>query len=185
MYLLKVAEYSFAEDKWFHPPLDPLRIILPLGKLTLKHLRTLLHTLDSELIRTGDDTGKLPIHIDCRTNAPVEVMALILELDPAALRIADFTGALPIYSLCGSTAATEYASVRYLIQCFPGSVAVQTNAGDYPFMVATSTSDSSSALLGMVYELVRADPGLIQIMPTDTNPSAQSHTACDHLSYTP
>jgi ankyrin repeat protein len=197
--LLKVAEYSFVRKRGyqFHPPLHPLRIILPLGKLTLTQLRTLLRTLEPELIRTRDDTGKLPIHIACQTNAPVEVLALILELDPTTLHIADYTGALPIHLLCGTLSATEYASVRYLveqggvgtlaarnrrgllplhvlcrstnpplravqylIQSFPGSVAVQTNAGQYPFMMAAA-ENPASASLSVIYELFRANPGLL------------------------
>ena len=60
--VLKGAKYSFVETLPFHPPLNTLQISLPLGKLTLKHLRTLISILDIEWIRNLDDSGKLPIH---------------------------------------------------------------------------------------------------------------------------
>ena len=53
-------------DNAVHRPLNPLRIRLPLVTLTLLPFRTLLCTLDAELIRnrnTQHDSGKLPIHI--------------------------------------------------------------------------------------------------------------------------
>jgi hypothetical protein len=71
--ILGAADYSFAEAQRFHPPLNPIEIILPLGRLTFKHFDTLLQHFDTELIRNRDDSGKLPIHTACRNNAPVEV----------------------------------------------------------------------------------------------------------------
>ena len=186
-------------------PLNPLRIRLPLGNLTLQHLRTLLSTLDPELIRNRDDSGKLPIHIACQANAPVEVLSMLTEMDPTTLQIADSSGSLPMHSLFCRDPPTEYASVRYLvehggvgtlaarnrngalplhvlcgstnptlravqylIQSFPGSVALRTNDGQYPFMIAaieTATASldvvyAATASLDVVYALVRANPRL-------------------------
>ena len=94
--LLTAAEYSFEEDLHFHPPLLPLRVRLPVGKLTIHNFRTLLHSLETGSIRQRDDSGKLPIHIACQTNAPVEVLAVLIEIDPATLHIADHcSGNLP------------------------------------------------------------------------------------------
>ena len=69
--LLKVAEYSFAETEDLYPPPNTLRICIPLGTLTLTHWRTLVQSFDMELIRNRDDNGKLPIHIACRTDPPL------------------------------------------------------------------------------------------------------------------
>ena len=193
--ILGTADDSFAEARGFHPYQKSLRIHLPLGELTMDHFRALIHSLSPELIRNTDDTGKLPIHIACQSNAPDEVLSMLVEMDPATLEIADHTGALPIHSLCGSGTPVEYASVRYLleqggvgalaarnrdgalplhvfcesthpslqtlqylIQAFPESVTVQTNAGLYPCMIAASAT--STAPLSVVYELVRANPRL-------------------------
>lgn len=82
----------FSVDHLFRPPMNPLRISLWLGKLTLQHFHTLLHALDTDLVRNRDDTGRLPIHMACAMNALVEVVALILELDPTTLQIADYRG---------------------------------------------------------------------------------------------
>ena len=193
-----VYSYDDDDDDW-HPPLNPLRIILPLGKLASGHLRSLLHylnTLGTEMIR--DDSGNLPIHISCESNAPVEILSLLVEMDPATLHIADSTGSLPIHLLLcnSSTTPTDYDCVRYLVEqggvgtlaarnhkgalplhnlvasmnpplrtvqylihSFPGAVAEPMNAGPYPFMVAAC--EASSASLSVVYELVRANPGLL------------------------
>ena len=194
--VLTAADYSFAVDDEFHPPLNPLQIHLPLGKLTLLHFRTLLSTLGIELIRNRDESGMLPIHVACRSKAPVEVLSVLTEMDATTLQLADDSGALPIHSLFCSRYPTEYASVRYLvehggvgtlaarnlegamplhvlcgsqnsslrtvqyiIQSYSGSVAAQTNAGQYTFMIAAG--ETSSATLSVVYELVRTSPGLV------------------------
>jgi hypothetical protein len=67
-------------------------------------------------------------------------------------------GAMPLHVLCGaSTLATARLAlpVEYLIQSFPGSVAMSTDTGLYPFMIA-----ADNASLCVVYEIVRANPVL-------------------------
>ena len=198
--LLRIAEYSF--DKFetdghrVHPPLHPLRVKIPLGNVDWKYMRTLLLSVDEELLRRRDDNGRLPIHIACQTNAPVEVLATLVERDTATLLMADYTGELPVHDCCrcyrGAThcVALQYLVdcggvgtlaarnrdgalplhvwcgaftttpvtftlpvVRYLMESFPGSVAMQTNAGQYPFMIA-----ASKASLSVIYEIVRSSP---------------------------
>ena len=198
--VLTAAEYSFAINDDFHPPLNPLRIRLPLGMLTLQHFRSLVSALDVELIRNRDGSGMLPIHIACLDNAPFEVLSMLVEMDTATLQIANYSGALPMHLLLVySVPSTEYASVRYLveqggvgtlaarnrhgalplhvlcrstfpslrivqylIQSLPGSVAAQTNTGQYPFIIAACKS--STASLSVVYELVRSN--LIVVIPS-------------------
>ena len=199
--ILGAADCSFAEARGFHPPQNPLRIRLPLGTLSLQHFHTLVSTLDVEQIRNRGEIGKLPIHMACQANAPVEVLSMLVEMDPTTLQIADYSGSLPIHSLCGSSSPTEYASVRYLmeqggvgtlatrnrngalplhvlcgssnpslrtvqylVQSFPTSVTVQTNAGHYPFMIAACSS--STASLSVVYALVRANPSVWRLPTT-------------------
>ena len=74
----------------------------------------LLQSLDTELIRHRDDSGKLPIHMACRSNVPVEVLALMLEHDAATLHMADNTGALPLHECC--CGAVDDSSVRFLVE---------------------------------------------------------------------
>ena len=81
--IFRAAAYSFVEAKRFHPPLNPLQVRLPLGKLTLQHFHMLLNNMDTELIRNRDGGGKLPIHVACGMNAPVEVLAMLVEMDSA------------------------------------------------------------------------------------------------------
>ena len=114
--IVNAAKYSFAKNVDFHPPMNMLEIILPIGHLGSEHLRVLTHSLDHQVIRNRNDRGEFPIHVACRSNAPVEVLSTLVEIDPATLQIADHTGALPIHWLCGSGAPAEYASVRYLVE---------------------------------------------------------------------
>ena len=132
--ILKVAEYSFAETEEFHPPLNPLQIRLPLGKLTLKQWRTLFQSLDLELIKNRDDSGKLPIHIACSTKAPVEVLTALVDLDPATLQIADYSGNLPIHECCFG--AVDHSSVQYLVeQGGVGTLAARNRQGLLPLHI--------------------------------------------------
>jgi ankyrin repeat protein len=138
--ILGAAEYSHAEDNGFHPPLNNLQVRLPLGKLELYHFHTLLHYLDFDVIRSQDDSGKLPIHIACRNKAPVEVLALILELDPATLQIADRSGALPLHECCRENA--EYASVRCIVeQGGVGTLAARNHEGALPLHVLCGSTN--------------------------------------------
>ena len=199
--ILRIAEYSFynfeTDGDRVHPPLHPLRVKIPLGNVDWKYMRTLLLSVDEELLRRRDDNGRLPIHIACQTNAPVEVLATLVERDTATLLMADYTGELPVHDCCrcyrgathcvnalqylvdcggvGTLAARNRDGalplhvwcgaftttpvtftvpvVRYLMESFPGSVAMQTNAGQYPFMIA-----ASKASLSVIYEIVRSSP---------------------------
>ena len=133
-FILLVATYSFREDSLFHPPLNPLKMHLLLGDLNLKHFRTLLLALDTQSIRKRDGRGRMPIHIACSANAPVEMLSMLVEIDPATLRIADHTGALPIHLLCCPIRSpTEYGSVRYLVeQRGVGALAARNRHGALP-----------------------------------------------------
>ena len=65
-HIFGAAKYYFLDDDEYHPPLNPLRIVLPLGTLTMPHLCTLLHSMDMDaLIHNRDNNGMLPIHIAC------------------------------------------------------------------------------------------------------------------------
>ena len=164
--ILGTAEYSFKTAYGFRPPQNPLRIRIPLGELTLQHFRTLLSTfctllstLDAELIRNRDESGKLLIHIACQTNAPVEVLSLLSEIDPMTLQIADDSGALPMHSLCGSLAPAEYACVRFLVeQGGVGTLAARNRDGALPLHVLCGSSNPS---LRIVQFLIQSFPASV------------------------
>jgi ankyrin repeat protein len=144
--ILRSAEYSFVaalndydnhDDDYWHPPMiESVRILLPLGKkpVTLSQFRILLRSIDVELIRKRDNSGKLPIHIACEAQAPVQVLFILVEMDPATLRIADHTGSLPIHMLCCSgTTPTDYVSLRYLVdQGGVGTLTARNRMGALP-----------------------------------------------------
>jgi ankyrin repeat protein len=162
--ILAAAAYSFIEEYDFHPPQNPLQIHAPLGELTLQHFRALLHSLDIESIRNRDATGKVPIHLACHANAPVEILSMLTEMDPTTLQIADHTGALPIHSLCGSGSPTEDASVQYLVeQGGVGTLAACNRNGAMPLHVLCGSKYPS---LRIVQYLIQCFPGSV---PTQTN----------------
>ena len=112
--VLGAAEYSRPNVGYNSFPQNPLRIRLPLGTLAFMHFRALLSHLDANVFRTRDASGKLPIHIACRNNAPEVILALILEYDTATLHVGDYQGALPLHELC--CGAVDHCSVRFLVQ---------------------------------------------------------------------
>ena len=141
--ILGAADYLHVEELLaFRPPLMNLKIRLPLGVLTLQYFRTLLSSLDAEMVRTRDDSGKLPIHITCRNKAPVEVFALIVEHDAATLHIADYTGALPLHDCCCGT--VDYSSVHFLVeQGGVGTLAARNHHGELPLHLLCGSTNPS------------------------------------------
>ena len=157
--LLSDTEYSFPEDSFFRPPRNPLHIRSPLGTLKLKHWRILFHTLDTELIRSRDDNGKLPIHIACGTNAPFEVLAMLVELDSATLQIPDYSGALPLHECCRGS--VDCSSVVYLVeQGGRGTVATRNHEGALPLHNLCASLNPS---LRTVQYLVQSFPGSLVV----------------------
>ena len=155
--LLITAKYSFSETRPFHPPLYPLQIRLPLGMPPLEHLRTLLQTLDTESIRNRDDSGKLPIHIACQTNAPVEILAMLVEQDPTSLQIADSSGNLPLHECCSGS--VDYSSMRYLVnQGGVGTLAARNHQGALPLHVLCGSTNPSWRT---VQYLIQSFPGSV------------------------
>ena len=63
--ILDTAEYSFTDGYVFRSPMNPIRMILPQGKISLEHFRTLPQHVGLNVIRSRDDSGKLPIHVAC------------------------------------------------------------------------------------------------------------------------
>jgi ankyrin repeat protein len=175
--ILGAAEYSYAGGRGFHPPLNPLQIRLPLGKLTLKHFRTLLHTLDTELIRNRDGSGKLPIHIACQNKAPVEVLALIMELDPTTLHVADHAGALPLHECC--CGVVDDSSVRCLVeQGGVGTLAARNHEGALSLHVLCGSTNPS---LRTVQYLIQSFPGSV-VAPTNEGEYPFMIAACETAS---
>ena len=156
--ILGAAEYAFVETEEFHPPLKPLiEIRLPLGKLTLNHFRSLLSTLDTNLIRNRDLTGKLPLHLACRNKAPVDVLSMLIEIDPATLHNADHAGALPLHECCRGV--VDASSVRCLIeQGGVGTLAARTREGALPLHVLCGSTNAS---LRTVQYMVQSFPGSV------------------------
>ena len=159
---LGAAKFSHVEGLGFQLPMNNLQIRLPLGQLTLKHFRALLLSLDTELIRNRDNSGKLPTHIACRSNAPVEVLALLLELDSTTLHIADHSRDLPLHECCRGN--VDYGRVRLLLELGGvGTLAARTREGAVPLHILCGSTNPS---LRTVQYMILSFPGAVS---TQTN----------------
>ena len=192
--LLNDAKYSFAlfvsrrgyspwNSSQAHPPLHPLLVKIPLGNLKWKHMRTLLLSVDKEFFRKQDDSGRLPIHIACQTNAPVVVLAAIVKRDPATLYMADHAGALPLHEFCGGYCDTniEFASgLQFLVERGGvGTLAARNRDGALPLHILCASTTSSPPLSAVRYLLhsfpdsvvTQTNDGLYPFMIAATNAS--------------
>ena len=117
---------------------------------------------DAATLHMTDYTGALPLH-DCCCGAVGDssVHLLVEQGGVSTLAARNRDGALPLHYLCETT-NPSLPTVQYMIESFPGSVAVRTKAGQYPFMIAAC--ESSTASLSVVYELVRTNPGLATLI---------------------
>jgi ankyrin repeat protein len=121
---------------------------------------------DPATLCMADHAGALPLHEYCHrfrdTHDDASALRWLVDRGGVGtLAVRNRDGALPLHVLlCGAstttTASLLLSAVRYLIQSFPGSVAMRTNAGQYPFMLAASHASSTS--LSLIYEIVRANP---------------------------
>ena len=124
---------------------------------------TLLVEMDPVTLHIADLTGSLPLHLLCCNSGTTptddaSVRYLVEQGGVGTLAARNHKGALPLHNLVASM-NPPLRTVQYLIHSFPGAVAEPMNAGPYPFMVAAC--EASSASLSVVYELVRANPGLL------------------------
>ena len=119
---------------------------------------------DPATLHVVDHAGALPLHEFCRrlsdTGDGNSALQWLVNRGGVGTVVArDRDGALPLHVLLCNAFATSnllFLAVRYLIQCFPGSLGMRTNAGQYPFMIAATHVSSTS--LSLVYEIVRANP---------------------------
>ena len=156
--ILLAAKYSFPGEFDFYSPVNGLLVTVPLGKLTLPHLRTLLHSLDTELIRNRDHSGKLPIHIACQTKAPVDVLAMLGQLDMATLHMADHRGNLALHECCHGE--VDHSSVLFLVkQGGVGTLTARNHQGALSLHVLCGSSHPSWRT---VQYLIQSFPGSVE-----------------------
>jgi hypothetical protein len=124
----------------------------------------------------ADSTGALPLHECCGGAVDDSSVRFLVEHGGVGtLAARNHHGALPLHLLCGST-HPSLRTVQYMIHSFPESVAAQTNAGQYPFMVAAC--ESSTASLSVIYELARATPNVFLERTVETA-SVNKRVFCD------
>ena len=167
--LLLSVEYVVATadddiDELDHP-LRLRRVKIQLGRLKWKHWRTLLLSVDEELLRQRDDSGKLPIHIACQAKAPVEVLTALVERDPATLHVADRAGCLALHECCCRFRDTmEWTSaLRFFVdRGGVGTLAARNRDGALPLHVLCGASTTTSSQpLPLVQSLIQGFPGAL------------------------
>jgi len=169
--ILQTATYSYASresDRSFHPPLQNLRMKLPLGNIWMPHVLALFQMFDiNNMIRARDESGSVPLHIACQNGAPVDILRMLFYLDEVASavdggerlvmppQIRDHGGALPIHTLL--TTNPSVSAVTIMLQAHPNSASMRTFDARYPLMIACE----SSASVDVIFELLKAHPDLI------------------------
>ena len=160
--LLLIAEYSFEDCDDDN---DELHVKIELGTLEWKHWRTLLLSVDEELLRQRDDSGKLPIHIACQAKAPVEVLTALVERDPATLHVADRAGCLALHECCCRFRDTKEwtSALRFFVdRGGVGTLAARNRDGALPLHVLCGASTTTSSQpLPLVQSLIQGFPGAL------------------------
>ena len=119
------------------------------------------------MIHKRDKSDKLPIHIACEANTPVEVLSMLVEMDRATLQIADRTGSLPLHLLCcnSATTPTDDVSVRYLVeQGGVGTLTARNHKGALPLHNLVA---STNPTLRTVQYLIQSFPEAVTAWTDD------------------
>ena len=75
-------------------------------------------SVDVQLLRIRDDSGKLPIHVACQTSTPLDCLAALVNRDAATLQMTDHAGALPLHEYCSRCDMTRDwgSALRLLVE---------------------------------------------------------------------
>ena len=120
------------DGRTFRPPLALfLRVSLPLGKLTVDYFQTLLQCFPDSSLRSPDNNGALPLHIACRTGAPIEIVHPLVLRHAAALHTRTNNGDLPLHAACRA-AAPSLDAIRFLAEQDLNAVQAPNNNGALP-----------------------------------------------------
>jgi len=57
---------------------------------------------------------ELPLHVACRTLAPIPVLRFLVDQDPSTLQVPDDTGSLPIHTAC--RAGAPVVTLQFLVE---------------------------------------------------------------------
>jgi len=142
---------------------------------------TILVELDPSTLQIPDSTGATPLHTACDRRDQVDLDSLrflVGQSGPAALGERDQAGALPLHRMLRAlpsrallpfslpsdepTRRAELTAVKYLVNAHAGSVAVATNEGELPFVVAIKAGLS----VDILFTLLRANPAALSLSTT-------------------
>jgi len=126
-------------------------VVLPLGKLTMGQMVTLLNLLvtANPSVATVDVTGAVALHIACRrSETPLAVIQCLAELSPGTARMPDMQGNLPLHALCTSNPCLD--KVKCLVVAAPDTVTMTNRLGFVPITVATHFDASLDVLYYML-----------------------------------
>jgi len=129
---------------------------LPVGTITVDGLDCLLesiHSRNPDSIRSQDSNRSTPLHIACRTNAPIDVLCFIVEQDAAPLSMMDNAGSLPIHEACRGGASLE--KIKLLVE---KGGAVTLRARDFNCALPLHVVCQSNPSVDVVKFLVQSFP---------------------------
>jgi len=96
---------------------SPTPVNLKIGSLTTDQfveLLVVIHSQNRDWIRIQDNNRNLPLHIACRTNAPLKVIRFLVDQDPSTLHMMNSAGCLPIHEACSGCMPLE--TIKYLVE---------------------------------------------------------------------
>ena len=157
-----------------------LKALLPIGKLPETQLLNLLRSLlarssSAPILQIVDsENGDTPLHIACKTRAPISVVRLLVETNALPVQIANRSiGALPIHVACDNRAAA-----REVIQLLVESGGADTlqkrdSSGALPVHIACG-----AGALDSVIRLLAEGGGAVTLQERDGNGALPIHASC-------
>lgn len=128
--------------------------------------------------------GWLPLHIACKTGAPIEIIQYLLNAFPSAIYEKDMNGRLPIHLACGSRnyfCTNNVSDVITLLTTYylKGIWDREEKYGFLPLHIACNNSTllSSPQGLDLIHTLISYNPSSMYA-PSTNNGSTPLHVLC-------
>jgi len=157
------------------------KVVLKVGTLTMEQFLGVLAGLVSsepESIRTGDDERAMPVHISCRSNAPIDVTRFLIDQDEVVLQISDDTGSLPLHAACESE-GVSLGNIELLLERGGiGTLCARNRNGALPLHVLCEAKPSVDKVKFVVRSYLKAasirlDDGSLPVMLAVTSSSSE------------
>jgi len=156
-----------------------------IGKLDSDEMLLLIGLVlasESGSIRHQDSDGNLPLHLCCRTKAPLPVTKILVEQDRDSLKIENHVGRYPIHEAChrpDGTTSVDLQTIIYLVQ--EGGVdtlSKQDNSGNTPLHLLLKIRHPPVSAVELLFKVY---PAAVSQRTVDGD--LPIYLGCEHLSY--